>query len=71
MTTTNTSAWEILGTWPSVNGQFKITARSGSRVINADRLTADGVAAFDPQAFWENGLKRPAPADGSRILALI
>lgn len=66
-----TDTWTILGVWPSVNGQFKVTARRGACVINADRLTADGVASFDPQAFWENGLKRPAPADGSRILGLI
>lgn len=63
--------WEILGVFPSVNGQFKVVAKSGSRVVHADRLTQEGVNAFDPQAFWESGCARPKPNSGADVLGMI
>ena len=53
--------WQILGVHNSVNGQFRVIARSGSRVIHADRLTQEGVDAFDPQAYWDLNYVKPAP----------
>lgn len=63
--------WKILGVFPSVNGQFKVIAQSGSKVVHADRLTQEGVDAFDPQKFWDSGNARTAPRSGADILALI
>ena len=63
--------WEILGVFPSVNGQFKVIARSGSRVVHADRLTQEAADVFDPQAFWEAGVARPSPNSGASVLDLI
>lgn len=63
--------WQILGVHNSVNGQFRVIARSGSRVIHADRLTQEGVDAFDPQAFWESGCARQKPNSGADVLGMI
>lgn len=63
-TATPTNTWQILGTHPSNNGQYKVIARQGSRVVHVDRLTADDAAAFGPaeaQAAWER-MVRPGVA---------
>ncbi len=64
-------AWKILGIHPTVNGQFKVIARRGSCVVHADRLTQEDADAFDPQAFWDSGVARPAPNSGASVLELI
>lgn len=51
----------MVGVFPSTNGHFKIIARRGDQVAHADNLTAEQVEAFDPNAFWANGIVRPAP----------
>ena len=59
--------WQILGTHNSVNGQFKVVARSGSRVIHADRLTSEQADSFDPQAFWDLSLAKPNLANAVTV----
>lgn len=57
-------SFTILGTFPSMNGQFKITARRGAQVVHIDRLTAEQAAATTPadvEAFWNERTVRPAP----------
>jgi hypothetical protein len=61
---TTDTTWRILATLPSTNGQFKVTARSGSRVAVIDRLTAEAAAAFtadDAATFFTAGLRPSAP----------
>lgn len=42
------SGWEILGRYPKANGQVKITARNGARVVHIDRLTPEQAEAYTP-----------------------
>ncbi len=48
--------WEILGRYPQPNGQVKIIARQGQRVVHIERLDADKAEAYGPDdvaAYWE------------------
>lgn len=48
--------WEVLGKYPSNNGQVKVVARRGHQVVHIDRLTqvaADTITQAQIQAFWE------------------
>lgn len=49
------TTWEILGRYPQANGQVKITARSGDRVVHIERLSAEVAEAYGPDdvaAYW-------------------
>lgn len=42
------TGWEILGRFPQANGQVKITARNGARVVHIERLTAEQAETYGP-----------------------
>lgn len=50
------SGWEILGRFPQANGQVKITARNGARVVHIERLSVEQAEAYGPAdvaAYWQ------------------
>lgn len=56
--------WTILGTFASMNGQFKVTARRGAQVVHVDHLSAADAATITQeriQEAWQAGVVRPAP----------
>lgn len=68
-----TTGWQILGVFPSTNGQFKVIGRNGSRVAHVDRLTEQDAKAFTPadvEAFYRSGL-RPATPNIVDLMATI
>lgn len=53
---------------PSViKGLLVIHAKKDSRVIIADKLTAEQVAIFDPDLYWTDGIKFPTTAKGRAL----
>jgi hypothetical protein len=50
------SGWEILGKYPQANGQVKVIARQGARVVHIERLSAEQAETYGPDdaaAYWE------------------
>lgn len=48
-------SWEILGKYPQANGQVKVIARQGARVVHIERLSAEQAETYGPDdaaAYW-------------------